>query len=368
MKKTLLFLSLFLMSAGLFAQSTILTLWEFGPTSFSPVVTFNGAPADMEIVSYISVQNTDTTDVTIKVAREEVNVIGNTMNQFCWGGVCFPPSSDTSANSMTLAPGELTDEFSGHYQSNGNVGISFIRYTFWDVSNPDNYSSVLVSYNNLFEITCADGDSVAKHTRMLNGNVDDPIHGVIKVHNHVPADLNLIAFKQPVNLVTGSTNWFFFGGNLYPFGVDTSAMVTVPGSTIDESFEMFYGADGNEGVSQMVYVFLDPTNASNYALYWIHFNAEITGISDNILENTTFSAAYPNPAESFVSFDYEIPAEVNNAEILITNLLGAVVFQGTLSGLNGTERIDVSNFTEGIYFATLKLDNNIATSQKILVQ
>ncbi|MCK5765709.1 MAG: T9SS type A sorting domain-containing protein [Bacteroidales bacterium] len=368
MKKTLLFLSLFLMSAGLFAQITILTLWEFGPTSFSPVVTFNGAPDDMEIVSYISVQNTGPTDVTIKVAREEVNVIGDAMNQFCWGGVCFSPDTDTSANSMTLAPGELTDEFSGHYQSNGNVGISFIRYTFWDVSNPENYSSVLVSYNNIFEITCEDGDFLAKHTRMLNGNVDDTIHGVIKVHNHVPTDLNLIAFKQPVSLVTGSTNWFSFGGNEYPFGVDTSAMVTIPGSIVDESFEMFYDADGNEGVSEMVYVFLDVTNPSNYALYWIHFNAEITGISDNILENTTFSAAYPNPAESFVSFDYDIPAEVNRAEILITNLLGAVVYQSTLSGLNGTERIDVSNFTEGIYFATLKLDNNIVTSQKILVQ
>ena len=368
MKKMLLLLSVFLLSTGLFAQSTIITMWEFGPTSYSPVITFNGAPGDMEIVSYIAVQNTGTSDVTIKVTREEINIIENTVHQFCWGGVCFSPDTDTSHNSMTLAPGEMTNEFSGHYQSNGNIGISTIKYTFWDVSNPDNFSSVIVNFNNLFELTCEDGDSISKHTRMLNGNVDDPIHGVIKVHNHLAAPLNLIAFKQPVYLFPNSTNWFFFDGVEYAFGTDTSDLVTIASNTTDESFEMFYDADGNEGISQMVYVFLDPTNSANYALYWIHFNAAATGISNYVLENTTFSAAYPNPAESFVSFDYDIPNEVNRAEILITNLLGAVVYEGTLSGLNGTKRIDVSNFTEGIYFATLKLDNHIATSQKILVQ
>jgi len=131
---------------------------------------------------------------------------------------------------------------------------------------------------------------------------------------------------------------------------------------------MHYNANENDGISQIVYVFLDPTNASNYALYWIHFNAEGgAGLSDKILENTTFSSAYPNPANNYVSFDYDIPQEVSQAQILITNLLGAVVYEGTLEGLNGTKRIDVSNLTEGIYFATLKLDNEVATSQKILV-
>jgi len=368
MKKMLLLLAVFLISATLFSQSTILTTWEFGPTSYSPVLSFNGAPSDQEIVSYISVTNTDAADVTINVVRENVNVVGNSSNQFCWGGICFSPDTDTSLLSMTLAPGEMTHEFSGHYVSGGAVGISMVKYTFYDIHNPDNRSEVMVSYNNLFELSCESGDSVSKHTRLLNGTVDDPIHGVIKIHNHVPAPLNLIAFKQPAFLVPNSTNWMFFGGTEYPFGVDTTGMVTIAGNMTDESFEMFYDADGNAGESQMVYAFLDPTNPSNYALYWIKYNATVDGISDEILANTTFSPAFPNPADNHVSFNYDIPAEVNNAEILITNLLGAVVYQGSVNGMSGTKRIDVSNLTEGIYFATLKLDNQVATSQKILVQ
>jgi hypothetical protein len=146
-------------------------------------------------------------------------------------------------------------------------------------------------------------------------------------------------------------------------------MVTIGGSTTDESFKMHYNANGTDGLSQIIYVFLDPTNASNYALYWIHFNAEgESDISEEILARTEFSAAYPNPASSHVSFNYDIPQEVKMAEVVITNLLGAVVYEGSVEGYVGTKRIDVSSLTEGIYFATLKLDNEIATSQKILVQ
>jgi hypothetical protein len=371
MKKILLLLAVILSSSALFSQSSITTFWEFGPTFFSPVITFNGAPDDEEIISYITVQNAGEEAVTVKVARENVNLIGDSRNQFCWGDICFGWETDTSGTEVTLAPGEAYVGFSGHYDAVGAVGISFVKYTFYDVNNPNNKSEVMVSYNNLFEISCEDGDSVSKHTRMLNGYNDEEIMGTIKVHNHVSADLNLIAFRQlvPGAIVAGSTNSMSFGGVDYPETVDTTGMVTVGGNTTDESFMMHYNGNGSDGVSQVIYVFSDITNTSNFALYWIHFNAEgESDISEAILANTSFSAAYPNPASNHVSFDYDIPQEVKMAELMITNLVGAVVYESSIEGNIGTKRIDVSNLTEGIYFATLKLDNEVAKSQKILVQ
>ncbi len=368
MKKTLLLFAVLLTSATLFSQSTILTTWEFGPTAYSPVITFNGAPSESVIVSHIRATNAGASTVNIKVIREVMFQVETTTHTFCWGEVCFGPTTDTSATTVTLEPGEFNDSFTGDLVPNGTMGISTVKYTFYDEDNPTNRSEVLVNYNTIFSLTSVAGDSVSMHTRMLNGNVDDPIHGVIKVHNYAGAPLNLITFKQPVNLIENSTNWFFFGGNEYAYGTDTSGLVTILPTTTDESFEAFYDADGNVGLSQIVYAFLDPTNAANFAIYMFQYNAEATGISNEILANTTFSPAYPNPAESFVSFNYEIPAEVNRAEILITNLLGGVVYENTIQGLSGTQRIDVSNLTGGIYFATLKLDNQVATSQKILVQ
>ena len=368
MKKLLLLFSVMLVSAALFSQSTILTTWEFGPTSLAPSITFNGAPSDAELVAYIRVTNTGSEPVTINVTRTVLSQVENSIHNFCWGGLCYGPNTDTSALSETIAPGAFSDEFSGHLIPVGTFGISSVEYKFYDVNNPDNAVSVIVLYNTLFSLSMETGDTLGHSTRKLDGTVDDPIHGKIKVHNHSPAGTSLIAFRQPAFLVDGSVNWMWFGGVEYPATVDTTGVVSIPAATTDESFEFFYDADGNPGTSQIIYVFLDPTLPSNYALWWVHFDAEATGISDELLANTTFSPAYPNPASNYVSFNYDIPAEVNQAEIMITNLLGAVVYEGSLSGLTGTKRIDVSNLTGGIYFATLKLDNEVATSQKILVQ
>jgi hypothetical protein len=350
----------------LFSQS-IMTTWESLPTAAFPMISISGAPTDMEIVSHIKVTNIGSTPMKIKVVREVISQVDLTGHQFCWAGACFPPDTDTSANFQSLAPGESTDEFSGHLSPNGTFGISTFKYTFYDIDNPSEAVSIIILYNSLFELKCEAGDSVSPHARMISGTPDVVSHGKIDVHNYSPMPLNLVAFKQPFSIVENTTNWFFFDGVEYPFGTDTSGLVTIPGSTTDESFEFFYDADGHPGVSQMIYVFNDPTIPGNYAIYMIGY-ADNTGISDDILANTTFSPAYPNPADNFVSFNYDIPNEVRQADLLITNLLGAVVYEGSLQGLTGTKRIDVSNLTEGIYFATLKLDNEIAISQKILVQ
>lgn len=366
MKKLILILitSLFISST---AFSQIVLSAEFGPTAFSPSITFNGAPGDLEIVGHIGVTNSGPESINVIVAREQLFLVDGSRSQFCWG-VCYSFDVDTSGP-LPLAPGELNNEFSGHYQPQNTEGVSIIKYTFYDENDPSgNFASVIVHYNSLFSISSVAGDFISEHVRQLNGFVDDPIHGVIKIHNHASAPLNFIALKGAQIVLPNTENWFWFDGVQYPATVDTSGLVSIDAGTTDESFEAFYDADGVEGISTVYYVFMDPTNPTSYAVFQFTYYAESTGISDEILANTTFYPAYPNPAESFVSFDFEIPAEVNRAEILITNLLGAVVYQSTLSGLNGTERIDVSNFTEGIYFATLKLDNHIATSQKILVQ
>lgn len=373
MKKTLLILVLFMLSAGLFSQSSLIPMTEFGPTSYSDnLITSHGSPTST-LSSKITVMNGGSETVTLRVIRQNLMVLDNTTNEFCWGPLCYPADTDTSGNQQSLlvviAPGESDVSFEGKYHPEGQIGISMVKYTFWDINNSANNVSVTVVYNTIFELTCAGDDTIAPNTRKLNGDVDTPIHDVIKVHNYSPVPLNLIAFKTYVPVpVVGAADWMFFDGNEYAYGTDTTGMVSIPASTTDETFEMFYAADGNEGITQVVYTFLDPTNPSNFAPFWIIFDAKITGISDEVLANTTFSNAYPNPAESFVSFNYDIPNEVHAADIMITNLLGAVVYEGSLSGNVGTTRIDVSNFTEGIYFATLRLDGQIASTQKVLVQ
>ena len=235
MKRTILILI-----AALFVSSTafsqILTEWEFGPTMFSPSITTNGAPDDFELVSHIKVTNTSTTDITVKVAMQILLPVSGQIEQFCWGGLCFSPGTDTSGTSMTLTPGEATEEFSGHVQPLTNEGVYIIKYTFFDVDNPDVFSEVIVHYNTLFAVSSEAGDSISEHIRLLSGSIDEPISGMIKIHNNGSAPLNLIVLKGAQLVPETSENWFDFGGIQYPSSIDTSGIVSIPSVTTDESF------------------------------------------------------------------------------------------------------------------------------------
>jgi hypothetical protein len=205
---------------------------------------------------------------------------------------------------------------------------------------------------------------------VVSDNPDLDIVAHVFVTNNGSSTIDSVkVFRNQISMVADSWSQFCWYV-CFPPSTDTSgtAIAIEPGATNDEDFSGHYWSMGNPGESIVSYTFYDHQNPDDNVTVIVNYKLSLAGIGEHLSENSRLSSPYPNPAESFVSFDYDIPNEVNRAEILITNLLGAVVYEGILNGLNGTKRIDVSNFTEGIYFATLKLDNHIATSQKILVQ
>lgn len=210
-----------------------------------------------------------------------------------------------------------------------------------------------------------------------NGNIyvlsDDPAVSDIVAHvyvtNNSASSVNVKVYRNQISMVSGSWSqfcWFVcFSGD-----TDTSATVIAigAGQTNEEDFSGHYWPDGNPGESVVSYTFYNEDNMDDNVTVIVNYKLSLTGLGEYLAENTTFSAAYPNPADDIVSFDYDLPVEVNNAEVIITNLLGAVVYETSIAGLNGTTRIDVSNLNEGIYFATLRLDGHIANTQKVLVR
>ena len=103
---------------------------------------------------------------------------------------------------MTLAPGESTNEFSGHLQPNSTEGVSIIKYTFFEVGNPSNASSVIVHYNSLFSVSSEAGDSaISDHIRFFFGSANQDLSGMIKIHNHGSNPQNIIALRGAQNLL-----------------------------------------------------------------------------------------------------------------------------------------------------------------------
>lgn len=78
---------------------------------------------------------------------------------------------------------------------------------------------------------------------------------------------------------------------------------------------------------------------------------------------------YPNPSNEFVVVDYGfIDWGKGEATMYITNEAGQQVYEQKLPMYSGFRKIDVSEFTSGVYTAYLKRDNRVIVSRQFVKQ
>lgn len=122
--------------------------WEGEPLGDTVIIA--GEPSDAELTFHaILTNNGDDTD-TIKIKRRLVYLQEGVSHYFCWS-LCFQPSLDSifvTGTTIILEPGaSIADyEFSGHYEPNGLIGVSYVEYTFFNQSNEDENLVVLAMY------------------------------------------------------------------------------------------------------------------------------------------------------------------------------------------------------------------------------
>jgi len=86
------------------------------------------------------------------------------------------------------------------------------------------------------------------------------------------------------------------------------------------------------------------------------------------LSKSVFSNVYPNPASNQISFDYAFPAEVRSAGIQLSNMLGQKVKFMEINPASQKVTLSVSDLNEGLYFYTLLINNQVAKTNKIILQ
>lgn len=102
-----------------------------------------------EMVFEAIVHNASDSEVDVIVVRERISLLEGSSDYFCWGA-CYPDFIDTSGMTMAVAPGGHSAEgdFSGHYARNGFVGISIVKYTFYDINNPADRVTIVTKFDN----------------------------------------------------------------------------------------------------------------------------------------------------------------------------------------------------------------------------
>jgi hypothetical protein len=164
---------------------------------------------------------------------------------------------------------------------------------------------------------------------------------------------------------------FCWGGlcYLYTTNISSLSLTIAPGDTVDYSESGFH-AIFNSGTSCV-------TRSVHYKFYNINNSADSTGVTLRYLCSTgvnelmkiggNISSGYPNPANSVVSFKYDLKEFSEKGEIKFYDMLGKSVKEVILTDKQGIAKINVNDMNEGIYFYSFLVDDKIVSTKKMVI-
>ena len=192
-------------------------------------------------------------------------------------------------------------------------------------------------------------------------------HAIIKNNKTTVVTLKVRRVEKQV--VANTWNQFCWEGTCYSPATDESqyALFTPGQSSADDSFSAHYVPMGQIGTTICEYIFLNASDETEKVSFTVYFSAFPASVED-ILARSDFSNAYPNPAKNNISFDYDFPHDVKSSSVRVFNMLGKLVVDQPINDLNGKITLPVDNLTEGVYFYSLVLNNQIARTQKLIIQ
>ena len=194
----------------------------------------------------------------------------------------------------------------------------------------------------------------------------------IGIQNIWTDSLFLTVTKEVLASVGESMNTFCLGSCYDPSVMVSPRTLDLAPNEISNSgqFHLVYYPMGAEGVSIVKYTISDSRiNTPSIGEFVVKFDTRSEGIHDASLQVNKFSA-YPNPASSQVTIQYDLSNRSSNdvTKIVITNLVGKKVRVIPVSNTAGKKNIDVSNLVAGIYFYSLEINGQATATKKLIVK
>ncbi|MEZ5197324.1 MAG: T9SS type A sorting domain-containing protein [Bacteroidales bacterium] len=169
-------------------------------------------------------------------------------------------------------------------------------------------------------------------------------------------------------LIEGSENTFCWGLCFPPWVYEAPSSIYIVDGTINEiDFSGHYNPKTNPGESSISYVFWDEANPNDSVMVTVLFTTLETAIGDELASNVTLSEPYPNPANDFVSFDYELESP-QAVDVKIYSLVGSLVQEYSINNGFGNLRINTDRYVEGLYFFSLYAGGKELKSGKFIVR
>jgi hypothetical protein len=151
MKKILLFFYLTSVASFIGYTQIHLSLTDStGSVGNNTEKTFRTVGSGIDISSYMFVINNSDQAMNVMAKRVRISVLDSS-DSFCWG-LCYDSATDISHLHVVIPPHDTNFyDFSGHYKSYGLVGVTSIRYVFYDETNTNDSVCFIAHYNSFPE-------------------------------------------------------------------------------------------------------------------------------------------------------------------------------------------------------------------------
>lgn len=185
------------------------------------------------------------------------------------------------------------------------------------------------------------------------------------IQNNTGHPIQVWVKKVYLNVCPNTLNNVCWGVCSEDFLIGPNEILANTLNTTDFSFH--YNPNHQMGGSIIRYVFFRDGNPDDSVCFNAKFRHPVdVGINENN-NNYLYSNVFPNPANNFTTFNYSFSANVSNAKIVLTDLLGKVVLTVPLSNNEGKATIDTKYIANGIYVYSLQLNGKIVNTKKLII-
>ena len=215
-----------------------------------------------------------------------------------------------------------------------------------------------------------EGEEVSDTLNIFVNRINDESTFWLSVKNNASDSLYITVSKEVLSELPDSYNTFCLGNCYDPsVMVSPSTLNLAAGeSSTNDQFHFVYYPANQYGTTSVKYSFYDERINEIPRQIVVNYITGEVGIDEPV--TAKLFNAYPNPATSNVTIQYDLSARSSgdNAQIVLTSLVGNRVIVQPLNNASGKSTIDLSNLVAGIYFYSLEVNGQAISTKKLIVK
>jgi hypothetical protein len=201
------------------------------------------------------------------------------------------------------------------------------------------------------------------------GSPGDIIRAPLYFKNKTDKTITLILRKVETQIGSTQKSFYCPDNNCLDQRTEDYTLKIEPGQTV-QNFAIGLEAGLVEGFSAVKYYVYNKLNLSENVQIELNFVVEGRSEKSSIYASRfiTINDVYPNPVTDYANIEYRIHDDQVKTKIVIHNILGNAVTEYELSNSENKIKILAEQFSAGIYFYTLYIDNEGVMTRKLIVK